>query len=99
MTTAAQLIKGKWTARWGNWLVELQWKSTNWEVTVWRQLPGKKFRHALGSYDGFATTEEAIDKACKVMKDDGAYVLITDRPDATLKSFLSFKPRMELVLA
>ncbi len=99
MTTASQIIKGKWTSRWGNWAVDLEWKTSGWEVTVWRQLPGKKFRHALGSYGGYATTDEAIDQACRVMKDDGARVLVTDRPDVTVKSFLSFKPQLELVLA
>jgi len=92
-------FKGRWFARWGNWAVDLEWKDDGWEVTVWRQLPGKRFRHALGSYAGYATTEEAVEQACKVMRDDGAVVLIIDRPGLTLERILSFKPRLELVLA
>jgi len=99
VTTAAQLLKGKWTARWANWSVGLEWKAGGWEVTVWRQLPGKKFRHALGSHDGLRTTEEAVSWACRVMRDDGAKVMVLDAPTLTLESALSFRPTLEVVLA
>jgi hypothetical protein len=99
VTSAAQLLKGKWSARWANWAVGLEWKADGWEVAVWRQLPGKTFRHPLGTQGGFLTTSEAVSWACKVMRDNGASVLVLGAPGLTLETALSFTPTLEVVHA
>ncbi len=99
MTIAAQLLKGKWSARWANWAVALEWKTDGWEVAVWRQLPGKTFRHPLGSQGGFLTTSEAVTWACNVMRDNGAVMMVLGAPNFPLEAALNFTPELSVVRA
>lgn len=99
MTSAAQFIKGRWVARWGNWSVDLEWQADAWKVILWRQRPGRTYRHLLAEETGFVRVEEAVAWACRIMRTDGAQVMILGREDLTLESILSFKPALEVVLA
>lgn len=95
MTKAVELLKGAWSARWGNWVVGLRARPSGWEATVWRWPPGTALgaRQEIDQWDGFVTTEEAISWACAAMRVDGARVLVLDAPrPISLESLLRFSP-------
>jgi hypothetical protein len=99
VTTAAQLLKGRWAARWADWVVRLEWKAEGWEASVSRQLHGETCLHSHDTRGGFLTTDEAVSWACKVMHAHGVIVMVLGAPNITLASALRFKPALEVVHA
>lgn len=99
--TAAKMLKGNWSARWGAWAVGLRSHGSMWSATVWRWEPGTSLsvRREIDDWDGFKTVEEAVAWACIVMRNDGAKVFVVGRPDMTLESMLAFAPAPEAVHA
>lgn len=95
---AADILKGAWSARWGNWVVRLRALGNGWEATVWRWAPDAPLtdRVEIDQWDGFRTTEEAVSWACTTMRGDGARVFVLDAPKPiSLESLLRFNPAPE----
>jgi hypothetical protein len=91
---ASELTSGAYSARWGNWVVGLRSGRHGWLATVWRWLPGKPLaaRHELAAQDGFNTATIAVAWCCRIMRADGAIVMVLDAPSLTLDAVLRFTP-------
>lgn len=90
---AEELTYGTWTARWGDWVVQLKGENGKWQVTVWRWLTGGYTeRTQLGCCIGFASPVDATAWGCEVLRESGARVFIVDKPNLTLEKLLRFNP-------
>ena len=92
---AADVTPGAWTATWMRWAVDLIGDASQWAVVV-RTNPGEAqwvMSDLLAAGEGFKSSADATQWACRKMHDDGARVMVlgTDRPP-TLEDLLEFTP-------
>lgn len=98
MLPADQLSYGSWTARWGDWVVQLLGQDGRWRATAWRWTTGGYAeRMLLGACEGFASSVDAVSWACDTLRESGAKVFIVDKPDLTLEKLLCFNPAPQAV--
>lgn len=92
---ARELTSGAWTARWGDWLIEMRHQPTGWRVRVYTWTQGR--RDALLRKAVITNTEEAVRWACDVLARQGAQVIINGNHRPII-DYLAFTPAPALVL-
>jgi hypothetical protein len=79
---ASDVTSGAWTATWMRWAVDLIGDDAQWAAVV-RTNPGDStwaLSKLVAASEGFTSSTDAVQWACRKLHDDGARVMVLGAP-------------------